>query len=218
MKAQQEIKEYEDLCQKKKDMEAELQANETSQDILYKYLLNMKEVYDKAKSGAEDQEHIKLQLQQLNSTIKETEKNATLFVEEMKDFVNTMELNVFLPKLAASMSHEIESIQRKKEELKRSLESLYSYDEVESIAQKVIDYLQQFSLCTSDIDAGNVAQYIMATQKNAAQEDEYAFLDEGDVSSLLWLKRLNAVNGFIQLDAKRKSLDAQIKELPNQRI
>ena len=184
MKAQQEIKEYEDLCQKKKDMEAELQANETSQDILYKYLLNMKEVYDKAKSGAEDQEHIKLQLQQLNSTIKETEKNATLFVEEMKDFVNTMELNVFL----------------------------------ESIAQKVIDYLQQFSLCTSDIDAGNVAQYIMATQKNAAQEDEYAFLDEGDVSSLLWLKRLNAVNGFIQLDAKRKSLDAQIKELPNQRI
>ncbi len=218
MKAQQEIKEYEGLCQKKKDLEAALQANETSQDILYKYLLNMKEVYDKAKSGAEDQEHIKLQLQQLNSTIKETEKNATLFVEEMKDFVNTMELNVFLPKLAASMSHEIESIQRKKEELKRSLESLYSYDEVESITQKVIDYLQQFSLCTSDIDASNVAQYIMATQKNAAQEDEYAFLDEGDVSSLLWLKRLNAVNGFIQLDAKRKSLDAQIKELPNQRI
>ncbi len=218
LKAEQEIKEYEELCQQKKRLEAELAKNEADKDNLYKYLVNMKSVYEKAKSGAESQEHIKVQLQQLNQSIKDTEKKAADFVEEMKDFVNTMEINAFLPKLSASMAHEIESVRRKKEELKKRLESLFSYEDIASITNKVIEYLKQFSLCSSDVDAENVAKYIMATQKDADREDEYAFLDENDVNSLLTLVRLNSVNSFIQLDAKRKELDAQIKELPNLRI
>ncbi len=218
LKAEQEIKEYEELCQQKKRLEAELAKNEADKDNLYKYLVNMKSVYEKAKSGAESQEHIKVQLQQLNQSIKDTEKKAADFVEEMKDFVNTMEINAFLPKLSASMAHEIESVRRKKEELKKRLESLFSYEDIESITNKVIEYLKQFSLCSSDVDAENVAKYIMATQKDADREDEYAFLDENDVNSLLTLVRLNSVNSFIQLDAKRKELDAQIKEQPNLRI
>ena len=218
LKAEQEIKEYEELCQKKKQLESDLAENEEKQDALYKYLVSMKQVYDKAKSGAENQEHIKMQLLQLSQTIKDTEKKAADYVEEMKDFVNTMEINAFLPKLSASLAHEIESIRRSKEELKKRLESLFSYEDIETITNKVIEYLKQFSLCSSDVDAENVAKYIMATQKDADRKDEYAFLDDNDVNSLLWLMRLNSVNGFLQLDTKRKELDTQIKDLPNLRI
>ena len=218
LNAQKEKEEYEQLCQKKKELEGEIIEVVAQQDAIYKYLVSMKANYEKAKSGAEDQEHIKLQATNLANTIKETEKKALDYVEEIKDFVNTMETNVFLPKLSASMAHEIESIQRKKEELKKSMESLFSYDEIESITKKVIEYLKQFALCTSDIDPKNVANHIMATQKAIEKDDEYDYLDEEDLNSLYWLKRLNATNSFVQLNTKRKELDASIKELPNQRI
>lgn len=41
-------------------LEYDLKLNEESQDVIFKYLTSMKQTYDKAKQGAEDQEHIRL--------------------------------------------------------------------------------------------------------------------------------------------------------------
>lgn len=218
LKAQQEIEEYNQLCENKKKFEEELKQNEASQDILYKYLTSMKATYDKAKQGAEDQEHIRLQVQQLESTIKDTEKKASDYVENIKDFINTIELNVFLPRLSSSMSPEIEAIMRSKDEVKKALEQRYSAEEIEDITNKVIAYLKDFALIASDVNPQNVANHIMATQKDIVAEDKYAFLDDIDLEALKTLKKLNAVNGFIQLDSQRRSLDDAITELPNLRI
>lgn len=218
LKAQQEIEEYNQLCENKKKFEEELKQNEISQDVLYKYLTSMKATYDKAKQGAEDQEHIRLQVQQLESSIKDTEKKASEYVENIKDFINTIELNVFLPRLSSSMSPEIEAIMRSKEEMKRALEQRYSAEEIEDITNKVIAYLKNFAMIASDVNPQNVASHIMATQQDIVAEDKYAFLDDIDLEALKTLKKLNAVNGFIQLDSQRRSLDDAITELPNLRI
>lgn len=218
LKAQQEIEEYNQLCESKKKFEEELKQNEASQDVLYKNLTSMKATYDKAKQGAEDQEHIRLQVQQLESTIKDTEKKASDYVENIKDFINTIELNVFLPRLSSSMSPEIEAIMRSKEEMKRALEQRYSAEEIEDITNKVIAYLKDFAMIASDVNPQNVASHIMATQQDIVAEDKYAFLDDIDLEALKTLKKLNAVNGFIQLDSQRRSLDNAITELPNLRI
>jgi DNA sulfur modification protein DndD len=218
LKAQQEIEEYNQLCENKKKFEEELKQNEISQDVLYKYLTSMKATYDKAKQGAEDQEHIRLQVQQLESSIKDTEKKASDYVENIKDFINTIELNVFLPRLSSSMSPEIEAIMRSKEEMKRALEQRYSAEEIEDITNKVIAYLKDFAMIASDVNPQNVAIHIMATQQDIVAEDKYAFLDDIDLEALKTLKKLNAVNGFIQLDSQRRSLDDAITELPNLRI
>ena len=71
LKAEKEVEEYNILCEKKQKLEEELKTNEGNQDVIFKYLASMKQTYDKAKQGAEDQEHIRLQVQQLSSTIKE---------------------------------------------------------------------------------------------------------------------------------------------------
>ena len=178
----------------------------------------MKQTYDKAKQGAEDQEHIRLQVQQLNTTIKETEKKATDYVEQMKDFIDTIEMNAFLPRLSASLSPEIDAIRKKKDELRKALEQRYTPDEVEDITNKVIAYLKEFSLIANDVEPKNVANHILATQKDFVAHDDYAFLDDIDLEALNGLKKLNAVNNFVQLDHQRKNLDEQIKELPNLRI
>ena len=167
--------------------------------MIYKYLTSMKATYDKAKQGAEDQEHIRLQVQQLESSIKDTEKKASDYVENIKDFINTIELNVFLPRLSSSMSPEIEAIMRSKEEMKRALEQRYSAEEIEDITNKVIAYLKDFAMIASDVNPQNVASHIMATQQDIVAEDKYAFLDDIDLEALKTLKKLNAVNGFIQI-------------------
>ena len=218
LKAQQEVEEYNKLCENKKNLEEELKQNEASQDALFKYLTSMKTTYDKAKQGAEDQEHIRLQVQQLDSTIKDTEKKASDYVENMKEFINTIEMNVFLPKLSSSMSPEIDAIVKSKQDLKKAMEQQYSAEEVKEITTKVINYLKEFTLIASDIEPLNVANHILATQKEVVAQDDYDFLDELDIEALKTLKKLNAVNNFIQLDAQRRSLDDAICELPNLRI
>ena len=218
LKAQQEVEEYNKLCENKKNLEEELKQNEASQDALFKYLTSMKTTYDKAKQGAEDQEHIRLQVQQLDSTIKDTEKKASDYVENMKEFINTIEMNVFLPKLSSSMSPEIDAIVKSKQDLKKAMEQQYSAEEVKEITTKVINYLKEFTLIASDIEPLNVANNIMATQKEVVAQDDYDFLEELDIEALKTLKKLNAVNNFIQLDAQRRSLDDAICELPNLRI
>ena len=218
LKAQKEVEEYNKLCENKKNLEEELKQNEASQDALFKYLTSMKTTYDKAKQGAEDQEHIRLQVQQLDSTIKDTEKKASDYVENMKEFINTIEMNVFLPKLSSSMSPEIDAIVKSKQDLKKAMEQQYSAEEVKEITTKVINYLKEFTLIASDIEPLNVANHILATQKEVVAQDDYDFLEELDIEALKTLKKLNAVNNFIQLDAQRRSLDDAICELPNLRI
>ena len=110
LKAEKEVQEYNQLCEDKKKLEDNLKHNEESQDVIFKYLTSMKQTYDKAKQGAEDQEHIRLQVQQLGNTIKDTEKKASDFVEQMKDFIDTIEMNVFLPRLSSSLAPEIDAI------------------------------------------------------------------------------------------------------------
>ena len=218
LKAEKEVQEYNQLCEDKEKLQKELDANEESQDVIFKYLTSMKQTYDKAKQGAEDQEHIRLQVQQLGNTIKDTEKKASDFVEQMKDFIDTIEMNVFLPRLSSSLAPEIDAILKKKDDLRKALEQRYTAEEVEDITQKVIAYLKEFALLAQDVDSKNVSSHIMATQKDVVAQDDYAFLDEIDLEALRGLKKLNAVNNFVQLDNQRKNLDEDIKELPNLRI
>ena len=218
LKAQKEVEEYNDLCEKKTALEEDLKANEANQDALYKYIVSMKATYEKAKAGAEDQEHVRLQVQQLNASIEDTEKRAAGYVENMKDLINTIEMNVFLPKLSASMTPEIEAILRKKQELKTALDSQYSFEEIEDITNMVLDYLKEFALCSSDINGENIVNHIVALQKVVDKKDDYDYLDDMDLDALRSLKNLKSVNGFIALDNQRKSLETEIKELPNLRI
>ena len=115
-------------------------------------------------------------------------------MEQMKDFIDTIEMNVFLPRLSASLSPEIDAIRKKKEELRKALEQRYKPEEVEDITNKVITYLKEFSLIPHDVEPKNVANHILATQKDFVANDDYAFLNDADLEALNGLKKLNAVN------------------------
>ena len=218
MNAQKEIEEYESLCKEKQQLEAKSQQQSADLDRLYKYLAAMKDDYDKAKAGEEDVNQTKNKIQQLDANIQSTLQKVSEYSNAVKDFIDNLETNVFLPKVASNMSVEINAILKAKEDLKEELKGVYTPEEVFHITEYVLNYLKEFALCTSDIDAENVAAYVLAKQKQPDRQDEYAFLDESEVEALKNLLHINGVNEFIQLDKTRQELEERIANLSNQRM
>ena len=218
MNAQKEIEEYESLCKEKQQLEAKSQQQSAELDRLYKYLAAMKDDYDKAKAGEEDVNQTKNKIQQLDTNIQSTLQKVSEYSNAVKDFIDNLETNVFLPKVASNMSVEINAILKAKEDLKEELKGVYAPEEVFHITECVLNYLKEFALCTSDIDAENVAAYVLAKQKQPNKQDEYAFLDESEVEALKNLLHTNGVNEFIQLDKTRQELEERIANLSNQRM
>ena len=218
MNAQKEIEEYEGLCKDKLDLENKINCVSEDMDKLYKYLAAMKESYDKAKSGEEDENQTKIKIQQLDSSIQETIKKVIDYSTSVKGFVENLELNIFLPKIASNMSVEINGILKLKDDLKQGLGGQYTPEEVFLITKDVLDYLKEFALCSSDIDLINVANYILAKQKRTDKQDDYAFLDDSEVDALKGLLNINYTNDFLQLDRTRQELEERILNLSNQKI
>ena len=218
MNAQKEIEEYETLCKEKQQLEATAQQQSADLDRLYKYLAAMKDDYDKAKAGEEDVNQTRNKIQQLDASIQSTLQKVSEYSNAVKDFIDNLETNVFLPKVASNMSVEINAILKAKEDLKEELKGVYTPEEVFHITECVLNYLKEFALCTSDIDTKNVAAYVLAKQKQPDKQDEYAFLDESEVEALKNLLHINGVNEFIQLDKTRQELEERIANLPNQHM
>ena len=77
----------------------------------------MKDDYDKAKAGEEDVNQTKNKIQQLDTNIQSTLQKVSEYSNAVKDFIDNLETNVFLPKVASNMSVEINAILKAKEDL-----------------------------------------------------------------------------------------------------
>ena len=110
LNAQKEIEEYEGLCKKKVDMENELITISESLDAHYKYTVSMRDSYEKAKNGIDTLNHTNNKVQKLEASIQDIYKKTSDYTDDIKLFIDNLEMNVFLPKLARSISPEIQSI------------------------------------------------------------------------------------------------------------
>jgi DNA sulfur modification protein DndD len=217
MKAQEEAKEYEGLCQQKKDLEAEKDEKSKQLDTLYKTTTELKAEYEKAKAGIETIDRTKNKISTLTTQINETTQRATDYAERIRQFVETLEVNVSIPVLANHLSTEINAIIRQKESIKKEQNELYSIEEISDITNKVIDYLKEFALCSANVNAETVSNYVMSQQKELSVVDEYSYLDNSEVEALKNLLTANAVNEFISLNQERETLNLLIEKLPSLR-
>lgn len=215
LNAQKEIEEYEGLCKKKVDLENELITISESLDAHYKYTVSMRDSYEKAKNGIDTLNHTNNKVQKLESSIQDIYKKTSDYTDDIKLFIDNLEMNVFLPKLARNISPEIQSIQKQKEDLRRELDELYTPEDIRDITTKVLDYLKEFSLCSSNIESDNIAEYIIAQQKRSDKIDQYSFLDDSEMEAFKELLHLNAVNEFVRLDRVRMDLEESVANLPN---
>lgn len=112
LQAEQEAAEYNELVSQKEKLVAELNACIAEQDSLYKYLTSMETEYHKAKDGAQQSAALNKRITDIGVRIDDIIRHAATYAEDIKGFMENIELNVFLPKIAANLSVEINNILR----------------------------------------------------------------------------------------------------------
>ena len=103
LQAEQEAAEYNQLVSEKEKLTAEINACIAEQDSLYKYLTSMETEYRKAKEGAQQSATLNKRIADISSKIDDIINRAASYADDIKGFMENVEVNVFLPKLASNL-------------------------------------------------------------------------------------------------------------------
>lgn len=217
LEAEQEAKEYNNLCSQKDGLVAEMNACLAEQDRLYKYMASVEEEYQRAKEGAQQAMNLNKRIQDVDGKIRAITNEAADYAESLKAFIENIEINVFLPKLASNLSQEINNILRIKEQLLKQSTGAYPIETLRDVTAKIIDYLKELSLCSQAVDEENVVAHMVALQNTTNAHDPYDYLDDAEVEALKELPKKGGGNHFVTLDRKRQDMEIQLANLDNLR-
>ena len=217
LEAEQEAKEYNNLCSQKEGLVAEMNACLAEQDRLYKYMASVEDEYQRAKEGAQQAMNLNKRIQDVTGKIRAITDEAADYAENLKTFIENIEINVFLPKLASNLSQEINNILRVKEQLLKQSTGAYPIETLRDVTAKMIDYLKELSLCSQAVDEENVVAHMVALQNTTNAQDPYDYLDDAEVEALNELPKKGGGNQFVTLDRKRQDMEIQLANLDNLR-
>ena len=217
LEAEKEAQEYNELCAQKDKLTADLNTCIAEQDTKYKYLASVEVEYKRAKDGAQEASAINKKIQELASKIDDIVKRAATYAEDLKAFVDNIEIDLFLPKLASNLAQEINNILHIKELLQKENTGAYPLETLKDVTNKIISYLKDLSLCSESVDEEQVVSHIVAIQNSTNKEDPFGYLDEAEVTALSNLVKRTGSNQFIALDRQRQELEIQLSTLDNLR-
>lgn len=217
LEAEKEAQEYNELCAQKDKLTADLNTCIAEQDTKYKYLASVEVEYKRAKDGAQEASALNKKIQELASKIDDIVKRAATYAEDLKAFVDNIEIDLFLPKLASNLAQEINNILHIKEQLQKENTGAYPLETLKDVTNKIITYLKDLSLCSESVDEEQVVSHIVAIQNSTNKEDPFGYLDEAEVTALSNLVKRTSSNQFIALDRQRQELEIQLSTLDNLR-
>lgn len=217
LEAEKEAKEYSSLCNQKEQLVIDLNACLAEQDRLYKYMSSVEDEYQRAKEGAQQAANLSKRIQDVDGKIQAITEEAANYAENLKAFVDNIEINVFLPKLASNLSQEINNILRVKEQLQKQSTGAYPIETLRDVTSKIIDYLKELSLCSQAVDEENVISHIVAMQNTTNAKAPYDYLNTAEVDALRELPKKGNGNQFVSIDRKRQDMEIQLANLDNLR-
>lgn len=215
LEAEKEAQEYNELCEKKKQLERDREANIAEQDKIFKYITSVEDEYRKAKEGVEQTASLNKKVKDIDAKLDKMENDVKYYVEDLKNFMDSIEINVFLPRLAAMMTQEIDSILRAKEEVMRERSKAYPIETLRDVTRKIVAYLKTLSLCNDSVEEEDVVNYIVALQNSSNEADPYSYLDDAEVAALKNLVARGGNNQFASLDRRRQDLEVRLDNWDN---
>lgn len=217
LEAEKEAKEYNSLCNQKEQLVIDLNTCLAEQDRLYKYLSSVEDEYQRAQDGAQQAANLSKRIQDVDGKIRAITEEAATYAENLKTFIDNIEINVFLPKLASNLSQEINNILRVKEQLQKQSTGAYPIETLRDVTLKIIDYLKELSLCSQAVDEENVVSHIVAMQNTTNAKDPYDYLNSTEVDALRELPKKGNGNQFVSIDRKRQDMEIKLANLDNLR-
>lgn len=216
LEAQKEAEEYNGLCEQRNQLVELQEENAKLQDDKYKYLTSIQTEYDAAKEGAKESAETERKIQELEASVKDTQELSKRYNTQLKHVVETLEINVFFPKLAQGITNELNDIIRQKEALKQEREGVLSVEQMREVTTKILGYLKSKYLCPESVEDDDVVAYLKSQQESLHRKDNYAFMDKSELEALKNLLNANAVNEFITLNDSRHDLEKRLENYDNQ--
>lgn len=109
LEAEKEAIEYERLCKERDNLQNQIELCQSEQDQQCRYLADTKELYENAKKGADDAEAQRRTLEEVKGKIADIQRRAAAYSNDLQEFVEGIEFNLFLPKMASDVASEIET-------------------------------------------------------------------------------------------------------------
>ena len=207
-------KEFQELQERKRNIEGELSSLRNSYDDALGYANNNREQYNLLKDGRNKNDITKDQISRTEARINEIRKSEQAFRQNADELTKQLETDIFVQKLASSIKNEVEQILNHKLSLEESKKSILSEKQIENIAGRVVAIIQKRYVISQTIDLPSIVSAVMYEQEADEIKDRYDYLNNADVEAIKSLVNSTMMNPYNSFEQSRDRTEEEMKDLP----
>lgn len=207
-------KEFQELQERKRNIEGELSSLRNSYDDALGYANNNREQYNLLKEGRNKNDITKDQISRTEARINEIRKSEQAFRQNADELTKQLETDIFVQKLASSIKNEVEQILNHKLSLEESKKSILSEKQIENIAGRVVAIIQKRYVISQTIDLTSIVSAVMYEQEADEIKDRYDYLNNADVEAIKSLVNSTMMNPYNSFEQSRDRTEEEMKDLP----
>ena len=207
-------KEFQELQERKRNIEGELSSLRNSYDDALGYANNNREQYNLLKEGRNKNDITKDQISRTEARINEIRKSEQAFRQNADELTKQLETDIFVQKLASSIKNEVEQILNHKLSLEESKKSILSEKQIENIAGRVVAIIQKRYVTSQTIDLPSIVSAVMYEQEADEIKDRYDYLNNSDVEAIKSLVNSTMMNPYNSFEQSRDRTEEEMKDLP----
>lgn len=210
--------EYEQLGHQKQGKEAELKQLRDDYEKALSYSNDNREHYEQLKQGRNADNVTRDRINKQKENIKQVEKKASDYRDNVDKVVKDLELNVLFPALAHRIRPEVELIVSERKRLAEERGEEISDEQLARLTRDIVDYLAESYKELATVKVDDVVRHMQKGRKHGdVLAEKYPYLNDANVEVLEKLITDAYVNQFLQLDNERESIDMDVAELPRKR-
>lgn len=207
-------KEFQELQERKRNIEGELSSLRNSYDDALGYANNNREQYNLLKEGRNKNDITKDQISRTEARINEIRKSEQAFRQNADELTKQLETDIFVQKLASSIKNEVEQILNHKLSLEESKKSILSEKQIENIAGRVVAIIQKRYVISQTIDLPSIVSAVMYEQEADEIKDRYDYINNSDVEAIKSLVNSTMMNPYNSFEQSRDRTEEEMKDLP----
>ena len=207
-------KEFQELQERKRNIEGELSSLRNSYDEALGYANNNREQYNMLKEGRNKNDVTKDQISRTEARINEIRKSELTFRQNADELTKQLETDIFVQKLAGSIKNEVEQILNHKMSLEESKKNILSEKQIENIASRVVAIIQKRYVTSQTIDLPSIVSAVMYEQEADEINDRFDYLNNADVEALKSIVYSTTLNPYNSFEQTRDRTEEELKDLP----
>lgn len=209
---------YEQLGHQKQGKEAELKQLREDYEKALEYSNDNRDHYEQLKQGRNADNVTRDRINKQKESIKQIEKIAADYRNDVDKVVKDLELNVLFPALAHRIRPEVEMIVSERKRLAEERGGEISDEQLARLTHDIVDYLAENYKELSGVKVDDVVRHLQKGRKHGdVLAEKYHYLNDANVEVLEKLITDAYVNQFLQLDNERENIDMDVAELPHKR-